>query len=328
MTQVKQLLHFKAHLPKKPYYSDNLEFGLKIAKAETALKSAYIQPNGATHQHSLIFDLDYGNSVLAWDYQNAPTPNIVVENLANGHSHYIYHLETPIRTAINAKPHPIRYGSAIWSALNQKLNGDTNYVHLITKNPFSPQWRTTVFDEHLYTLNELDDWLDLKAANDDLSEEKVVLGRHCHVFEKVAQWAYKAIRQGYPAYDRWYEAVLERVEATNRQIFPHNPIPFSHVRATAKSIAKWTHRNITEASFSQWQAVQGRKGGLAGLKENKAKAGAIGGLNGTVESKAKAGAIGGVKSKGGGRPSIGEPWKELGISRATYFRRKANEAFK
>jgi hypothetical protein len=26
--------------------------------------------------------------------------------------------------------------------------------------------------------------------------------------------------------------------------------------------------------------------------------------------------------KGGGRPSIGEPWLDLGISRATYFRKK------
>lgn len=30
-------------------------------------------------------------------------------------------------------------------------------------------------------------------------------------------------------------------------------------------------------------------------------------------------------SKGGGRKSLGEPWVELGVSRATYFRNRKNE---
>jgi hypothetical protein len=44
----------------------------------------------------------------------------------------------------------------------------------------------------------------------------------------------------------------------------------------------------------------------------------------TSEIQAKRGAVGGKKSKGGGRPSLGNPWEELGISRATYFRKKKN----
>jgi hypothetical protein len=63
----------------------------------------------------------------------------------------------------------------------------------------------------------------------------------------------------------------------------------SEVKAIAKSIAKWTMFHFTPQQFSASQAKKGRK------------------------------------SKGGGRPSLGEPWEALGISRATYFRRKKAE---
>ncbi|HIF9093953.1 TPA: hypothetical protein ACX6NR_002927 [Photobacterium damselae] len=74
----------------------------------------------------------------------------------------------------------------------------------------------------------------------------------------------------------------------------------SEVRSIAKSIAKWTMTHFTPQQFSELQARKGRKGGK----------------------------IGGRKSKGGGRPIDEEsltqqkPWEILGISRATYFRRK------
>ncbi|MQU66541.1 replicase, partial [Pseudomonas sp. FSL R10-1350] len=35
------------------------------------------------------------------------------------------------------------------------------------------------------------------------------------------------------------------------------------VRHVARSVAKWTHQHLDAASFSAWQAVQGRKGGKA-----------------------------------------------------------------
>ena len=38
--------------------------------------------------------------------------------------------------------------------------------------------------------------------------------------------------------------------------------------------------------------------------------------------QAERGRRGGLVSKGGGRPSLGSPWETMGISRATYFRRK------
>ncbi|WP_350563263.1 primase C-terminal domain-containing protein, partial [Psychrobacter sp. CAL346-MNA-CIBAN-0220] len=76
----------------------------------------------------------------------------------------------------------------------------------------------------------------------------------------LSKWAFKAIRQGYPEYDRWLEAVLTRADAYNNKEFT-SPLPYSEVRATAKSIAKFTHKNFSAEGFSAWQARQGAKGG-------------------------------------------------------------------
>ena len=49
-----------------------------------------------------------------------------------------------------------------------------------------------------------------------------------------------------------------------------NPLPFSEVRATANSVAKWTHKRITESDFEYFVAkthtseIQARRGALKG----------------------------------------------------------------
>jgi hypothetical protein len=91
----------------------------------------------------------------------------------------------------------------------------------------------------------------------------------------------------------WHNAVKDRLKDINAG-FPE-ALPYSEVKATAKSIATWVWQRFSEQGLKQWHAEKGRKGGQ--------------------------------KSKGGGRPSLGEPWKELGISRATYYRdyKKTND---
>jgi hypothetical protein len=79
------------------------------------------------------------------------------------------------------------------------------------------------------------------------------------LFEKTRQWAYKAIRQGWPGFDGWQAAVIERATGYNVQF--EQQLPANEVRHTAKSIAKWTHRNLTPAGFSAVQAARGAKGG-------------------------------------------------------------------
>ena len=47
-------------------------------------------------------------------------------------------------------------------------------------------------------------------------------------------------------------------EGYNKKTFKE-PLPQSEIKATAKSVARWTHKNFSATSFSEWQARQGAK---------------------------------------------------------------------
>ena len=254
-----QLDLFRERLPRKPYHTDEFTTGLSIADVSRALGARYIQPNGPTHRHWLVFDVDHAAATLSWDDVGAPAPNITVTNRANGHAHLIYGLETPIRTAPDGKVAPLRYAAAIEAALREKLGADLGYSGLICKNPLHTHWPVQVWEPASYDLSWLADYLDLSPYNGRKQLPAYGLGRNCTLFEKTRQWAYKAIRQGWPGYEAWLSAVIDRAIGYNVQFEP--PLPANEVRHIAKSIAKWTHRNLTPAGFSAVQAARGAKGG-------------------------------------------------------------------
>ncbi|WP_350624559.1 primase C-terminal domain-containing protein, partial [Pseudoalteromonas sp. 24-MNA-CIBAN-0067] len=78
----------------------------------------------------------------------------------------------------------------------------------------------------------------------------------CNLFDYLSTWAYKAIRQGLSEYERWLEACLTRAEGYNKKTFKEQ-LPHSEIKATAKSVARWTHKNFIANVFSEWQAKQG-----------------------------------------------------------------------
>lgn len=148
-----------------------------------------------------------------------------------------------------------------------------------------------MWEDSLYSLGDLDSWLDLSGFSDKRKKlPDYGLGRNHTLFNRLRFWAYRAIRQGWPDYDQWLRAVTDRAQGYNDF---DNPLPQSEVRATAKSVARYTHRTFSPEAFSAWQATQGAKGGK--------------------------------KSK---RPPVSDsertlkPWEEMGISRRTYYRKK------
>ena len=262
-----QLELFRERLPRKPYHTDELTTGLSIADVSRALGARYIQPNGPTHRHWIVFDVDQPAATLSWDDVGAPAPNITVTNRANGHAHLIYGLETPIRTAPDGNVAPLRYAAAIEAALREKLGADRGYSGLICKNPLHTHWLVQVWEPYSYDLNWLADYLDLSPYNGRKQLPAYGLGRNCTLFEKTRQWAYKAIRQGWPGYEAWLAAVIERAVGYNVQF--DQPLPVNEVRHTAKSIARWTHRNLSPAGFRAVQAVRGAKGGKVSKRPTK-----------------------------------------------------------
>lgn len=276
-------------LPHKPYCTD--ELGVTYIRPKNiAIKKKYLQVNQPKLVTYLIFDIDRQGGVLAWYDNGLLPPYWTSKNIKNAHAHIAYRLKIPVCTSDIAHLEPIRYLAAIESAMIERLKADRGFAGLLTKNPLNPHWHNEFWTEYEYTLDELAECLDLKG-HPLRGHEASGLGRNCELFDSTRQWAYKAIREYWaPNYKRkWSAAVYERVEALNSQF--NVPLPVSEVKAIAKSIANWTYREFTPEKKSQWHAKKGAKGGKA--------------------------------SKGGGRPSLNEPWIELGISRRTYFRKKA-----
>lgn len=291
--QANQLDLFRERLPAKPYHTDDLRAGLGIDKAARAALCRYIQPNGPTHRWWMVYDIDRPGAALDWSERGAPPPSIVAMNPANGHAHLIYGLETPVRTAPDAKSAPLRYAAAVDCALQRALDADPQYSGLICKNPLHPHWRVTSWEPRLYTLADLDSWLDLQPAQDRRKRlPDYGLGRNCNLFEQLRLWAYKAIRQGWPDFEQWQAACNDRALMYNAGFAV--PLDHQEVRHVARSVAKWTHQHLDAASFSAWQAAQGRKGGIRSGEVRRA---------GSIEEA--------------------QPWAALGVSRVTYFRWKA-----
>lgn len=287
----RQLDLFKS-LPDKPYCMDEAPGRMLIRVKDIAVKKPYIQVNPPLMTVYFVFDDDQDESALSWFDADLPAPLWTTQNPENSHCHHCYKLEIPLCTSEFASIKAIKYAQAVYYAYALKIGADLSYSQLITKNPLHPKWRTIYWTDRSYSLDYLADFVDLpKKLPKRL--EVVGLGRNVTLFEKGRHWAYKAIRDymHYNSSHEWEKAVRAQIEAINSGF--EVPLPCSEVKATAKSIATWVWKRFSYGDFSEIQAKRGAKGG--------------------------------AKSKGGGRPSLGEPWLEMGISRATYFRRMKSQ---
>lgn len=94
---------FNERLPHKPYFSDDLHFGVRIAGKERAILAKYIQFNQPHAMFWLGFDVDRAGAAIDWSDRNAPAPTLTITNPENGHAHLLYALKTSIRTAPDGK---------------------------------------------------------------------------------------------------------------------------------------------------------------------------------------------------------------------------------
>nr|MBD1231408.1 replication initiation protein [Acinetobacter seifertii] len=243
-----------------------------IRPKRTAIQKPYIQHNPPCLVSSLVFDIDRQDAYFAWSDANLPTPTWIAKNRQNGHAHIGYMLLAPVCTTHRAKQNVIQYLAKIEQAYSLALGADRGYTGLITKNPCHGTWENHTFGVQPYDLNYLADFVELQELKTDLKEVSG-LGRNCMMFDTVRFWAYEAIRafiSGSP--DSWYAEVLKVAINANGAFL--EPLPYSEVKATAKSIARWVWRNHTEAhaKFIERQTVKGRKGGLSSDSSHGGKA--------------------------------------------------------
>ena len=268
---VAQLADFFNNLAYKPYCADDLLYGLQIRPKKTAINMQYIQGNQPCMIHYFFFDIDRAEAVIAWHDANLPMPYWTAQTQKNGHAHICYKLEIPLCTSELASQKAISYAAKIQAGLANKLGADVGYSHLITKNPFHPDWRTTFWTERAYTLDYLADFVELPKK---LSKKQEVsgLGRNCTLFDTVRKWAYTAVRDYLHHHSSltWEKAVLTHLEALNGEF--QEPLPYSEIKATAKSIANYCWRKFSHAGFSEWQSNNAQRANAKGACSKGGKA--------------------------------------------------------
>jgi hypothetical protein len=257
--QVEILKHYSESLPWHGFAGDRFE-EIRIYAAIEAIKRAFVQANPKHSITWMIFDVDSSTASTDWIDVGAPIPNILALNRDNGHAHLFYGLETPVHKNPDSSDKALRYYAAVEWALTVRLNADRGYTGFLSKNPLHKRWSVVVPYSELYTLDQLARGLDLDTDRRKRMPDYGV-GRNVNLFNAVRRWAYKQRRneQQYLSFEMFREACQWHALAVNAEF--EQPLPHSEVRATAKSIAKWTWRNMSPAGFREWARRRGKASG-------------------------------------------------------------------
>lgn len=285
-------------LPKRPYCTDWLENGVQIRNRKTAIQKRHLQLNSPQLIRWLPFDIDRSDAAFAHEDAYLPPPNFIAQNPGNGHTLSAYCLEVPVLNFASSRSSPLHYLAAVERGLRRRLGADPGYSGLLAKNPLHPDWRVRWHNKP-YTLAGLESWLfERDMVVEWTAREQSGFGRNCTVFDEVRSGCYREIlrfkREG-GSFEQWKVRCLALGIAANSQFL--HPLGQSEIRAIARSIAKWTWKNFTEANFSRRQS---RLGDL------------------------------GARKRWAGHTSMEStrPWDRMGVSRATWYRKRRLPALK
>jgi len=268
-----QLDLFAARVAHRPYCTDDLGHGVRIRDKQTALQKKYVQANPPATIGYLVFDVDRQGAAHAWDDGNLPAPSFVTVNPENGHAHLAYAVQTPVVRTDAAHLAPLKFLAALQNAMTVQLDADPGYSMFLTKNPLSPSWRVLTHQNAVYDLGELAEYVDLTVAAKKPRVLVTGLGRNCELFDNLRERAYRKViefREG-GCYQTWFRFIL----AASRKLNDYtHPLPDSEVRATAKSVAKWTWRHFGKgAAVERFRDRQkGRQRRSAAARKGKTSA--------------------------------------------------------
>ena len=237
-------------LPRFIACTDDYANVVNLPRAE-ALKRAHIAPNSRGLVWALTFDIDRPEGGAAWIDADLPSPSWTTQNPRNGHAHLGYALTAPVSRSVFSRGCPQRYLARIQHAMTRALGADQSYTHFLTKTPGHARWRTIWGRQKPYGLVELRRALpeDLPLPKRIKAADAVGLGRNVTLFDGLRQWAYRA-RLEYSRFEAFSDACLYQAQALN--VFAA-PLPLSELRSTARSVAKWTWANFSEAQFAAVQ---------------------------------------------------------------------------
>lgn len=287
-------------LPPRPYCSDRLEEGLQIRPLLTALQRRYVQYNGPAAIGFMLHDIDRPDAYFAHRDAILPPPNAIALNPENGHALAVAVLEVPVARHSMSRIAPLKKYAAIERGFSRRLGADPAYSALIGKNLLHSDWRVEWRRDKPYSLDELEDWLFENDMRPETKVERTVgAGRNVTVFDDLREIAYREIRtykRDGANFEAWHTRCLSVAQGSNMQFA--RALGASEVKAIAKSVAKWTWRNMSPEKYADFVENQRKRSSLGNQIRTAARWGRH-----VAESKT-------------------QPWKNIGISRATYYRRK------
>jgi hypothetical protein len=267
--QQQQLDLFEQRLPRRPYCTDDLETGLRIRDPKRATARRYIQANPPWLRCWLLFDVDRPGGALAWDDVGLPEPAWSAMNPVNAHAHIAWGLDAPVLLGQHDRAKPMRFLAAVESAMRAKLEADSGYSGLVTKNPRHRDWRV-MWGRRLYSLGDLEEWLEMPKHAPKRKPERVGVGRNVATFDHVRYQAYPAVRNwkrmGHGAYVYWQQWLYQ--EALNYTHNEHSqPLDYRECHWIAKSVGHWVWTRFDpDASDARFSAKQSRRGQSGGQK--------------------------------------------------------------
>ena len=238
-------------LPYHPFCTDDFNNGLYRLRRDKAIDKSIIQFNPDYLVRCLVFDMDkpkdatmYWHPEQHWKDVGAPEPNWIVINPVNSHAHYYYMLTTPVPITDNSRTKPRKYVAAIQRALREKLQADIGFADLVGKNPIHKKWSSIPTRLETYSLEELEQYVDLETLVKKTKRESEGLGRHCILFDELRWWAYSRVNSAKETmnFDQWLNSLSAKADALNTF---NNPLPYSSINSTVKSVARWTWTKYT-----------------------------------------------------------------------------------
>ena len=240
---------------------------------------------------ALVIDCDEPEEV-AKGIGDLPDPNWIVRRVANDHAHFAWTLATPVHRYPGARPEPLRLLARVTEFYTHRLFGDLFYTGVLTHNP-APRLRqsdfvTTWGRNDPYSLDDLASIIPFGWQAPRIRASAT--GRNCDLFQAGMAWAGREANANLP--------VLPALMIANQEF--NIPLPLSEIAATARSVEKYRERWAARGwHCPRWiarQAARGRKGGQASGRARRP---------GSNEER--------------------RPWEAEGVSRRTWYRRRARE---
>ncbi|WP_444700111.1 hypothetical protein, partial [Metamycoplasma equirhinis] len=108
----------------------------------------------------------------------------------------------------------------------------------------------------LYELDYLADFVELQTPTKKVKSENYGLGRNVNLFEDLRAYAYKRVLKFKQDlnYEAWERDLLSVAIDLNCRCNALNLLQYNEIKATARSVSRWTWKNFDSATFSKIQS--------------------------------------------------------------------------